>query len=434
MLNFSKYAMVVVLIIVVSIGFPSSAQANRRATKEQIAKRAQESESLWNAPGSNYAAISSIFIQPGTMQREDVLKRLTPALDQAGCAQDKAALNYLIGEAYYWGGLMELRQTRNQAVLLGLGDKAVTAYLAAWISATNTTVAAPVTEQLRQTIASRLNQVLSTEVCGATLSTNLKHQIVACYIDGTDAAGQPATTLPATRRPKVYSNLGIQSRLADKIPATMPTNFLAVCEAMDLAIDVGATNAALRFAANLQAVHAAELAGHASRLRQVYTLYRDSLDPRAEECVKALAAVDPQGWLDLYDYYVRRDARYSVEQRRKCLDEYFKGLEAKQAKRAGAYRVALERLLANGDFALVVEVADVALDHRSTWMPSMDRALIWRAKAIAHEKRGEKEKADEAYRQGLGDITLMGRSELESMFQRGGAAGIKQAGQEGTNK
>ena len=84
MLNFSKYAMVVVLIIVVSIGFPSSAQANRRATKEQIAKRAQESESLWNAPGSNYAAISSIFIQPGTMQREDVLKRLTPALDQAG--------------------------------------------------------------------------------------------------------------------------------------------------------------------------------------------------------------------------------------------------------------------------------------------------------------------------------------------------------------
>jgi tetratricopeptide (TPR) repeat protein len=219
----------------------------------------------------------------------------------------------------------------------------------------------------------------------------------------------------------------------------MPTNFLAVCEALDLAIDVGATNAALRFAANLQTAHAAVLTGQVSRLRQVYTLYRDSRDPRAEECVKVLAAVDPYGCLDLYDYSVRRDARYSIEQRRTCLDEYFKGLEAKQAKRADAYRVALERLLANGDFALVVEVADVALDHRAMVIPSMDRALIWRSKAIAHEKRGEPEKADEAYRKGLGDITYMGRSELESMFQRSGQTGAKQtgakqAGQGGANK
>ncbi len=64
----------------------------------------------------------------------------------------------------------------------------------------------------------------------------------------------------------------------------------------------------------------------------------------------------------------------------------------------------------------------------------MDRALIWRSKAIAHEKRGEKEKADEAYRLGLDDVKFLGRTELESIFQRGAGAVVKQAGLGGENR
>lgn len=435
MFNHSRHLLAGILLIAVSMGFPLSAQANRRATKDQIAQRAQESEELWNSPGSNYAAISSIFIQPGTMKREDVLKRLNPALDTAGGAHDKAALNYLVGEAYYWGGLAELRQTRDQSVVLGLGNKAVAAYLSAWTSVTNVGAAlAPGAEQLRQTIALRLSQVLSTEVCGSTLSTNLKQRVVADFIDGLPTGEKSDAMKSSTIRAKVYTNLGIQTRLMEKIPTTMPTNFLAVCEAMDLAIAVGATNEALRFAANLQEAHADALAKKTLRWRQVFALYRDSRDPRAEACVRALAAVEPQGWLDLYDYSVRRDPHFPLPQRRKCLDDYFKGLEAKQAKGLRAYRVALDRLLANGDYDLAVEVADAALEQRSAAGASVDRAFVWRSKAVAHEKRGEKEKAEEAYRQGLGDVTLLGRNELESMFRSGAGTGVKQVGQEGEEK
>jgi hypothetical protein len=182
-------------------------------------------------------------------------------------------------------------------------------------------------------------------------------------------------------------------------------------------------------------VYVDELAKKTFRWRQVYALYRDVGDPRAEASVKALAAVEPKGWLDLYDYSVRRNPLFPEEQRRKCLDEYFKALEIKQTRNIGAYLAAVEQLMANNDFGLAIEVADAALDPKQRFTLSTDLVLVTRLKAIAHEKSGEADKAAKAYARAVSDAPFVaGGEELMKILPKPASAVSRTNGKEGESK
>jgi hypothetical protein len=397
-MKFSRHNLVPALVAAAML-CALTGQASPRATKEQMSRHAADAEKYWDAPGTNYEALSSALIKPGAMPQDELLKRLNPMLEKAETAQDKAALNYLIGETYYWGGLSEIRKTRNAAAILGVGDKAVTSYLAAWDEVAQAGPG-PAAAQLRQTISTRLNQLLATAACGSNLATNVKQQVVARYIDPLDKPGQAAVAWTPGQQGKVYANLGVLSRMVAAIPTTMPTNFTGVCAAMDLAVSAGATNDALRFASHLEETYAERMAHEPGWRRKIIAIYRACGDARADVSLKALIASTPLGWIDLYVDSVHRDPRLPQEQRREYMDAMIKALEGQKDDRRchATYRAAVEALLAQGDHELAIWLADKAIsDSRFNSSFTAEDALIWRAKAIAHQKRGERDKALEAY-------------------------------------
>jgi tetratricopeptide (TPR) repeat protein len=408
---------------------PMLAYATGRATKEQMAEFAARSQALWDAPGTNYNALSGGIIKPGVMSKDELLNRLNPMLAKADKAQDKAAVYYLIGETYYWGGLTELRKTRDKSVIAGLGDNAIPAYLTAWETIEGA-ASGPDATQLVQTVAFRLNQLLATEICGSALSTNVKQQVVARYIDRLPAAGMAGAVWTTAMKAKVFGNLGILDRLTQAIPLSMPTNMAGVCEALDLAMSTGVTNDALRFAAHLEEKYQADLAKLPEVLRKVSGVYRATGDPRAIPSLEALAAVDPKGWIERYEYAVRLDPKTEPEQRRKWVDAYLKGVEAKGGgKTMEMYWFAADRLVANGDYQMAIPVGKTGIYERGSWT---QRVMIWRLLAISYEKCGEFDQAEAAFRdaaldaeQGGEELQTLCRKELEAFRMKHSRQGEK---------
>lgn len=400
-----------------------------RATKEQMAAHAVEAQALWGAPGTNYNSLSGGIIKPGVMPQDELLKRLNPMLAKADKAQDKAAVYYLIGETYYWGGLTELRKTRNTSVLAGVGDNAITNYLVAWETVAGAGPG-PDATQLVQTITFRINQLLATEICGANLSTNVKQQVVARYIDRLPAAGSAGAEWTAVQKGKVYGNLGILNRLTLAIPTAMPTNMSGVCEAMDLAMSTGATNQALRFATHLEEKYPADLAKQPEVRRAVSRVYKATGDPRAIPSLEALAAVDPRGWIELYEYSVRLDPKLDTEKRRKWVDAYIKGVETQRGgKTMETCWFAADRLVANGDYALAIPVGNAAIYANGSWT---QRVMIWRLLAKSYEKCGQSDQAEDALRnasldaeKGGEELQALCRKELEEHTKKHSGQGEK---------
>jgi tetratricopeptide (TPR) repeat protein len=389
-----------------------------RATKEQMAKHTKDADKLWDAPASNYSAICAYVIKPGVLSRDDLLKRLLLMLAKANREEDKAALHYLTGETYYWGGLAELKETRKKSAVLKVGDNVAGSFLAAW-EAIGKAQQSLESTKLRNTITIRFNQLLGTSVCGGNLSTNLKQEVITRYIDRLDATDQATAAWPLLLRGKVFANLGIQTRMAAEVPSAMPTNFFGVCEAMNLAWCAGATNDALRIASALEETYEPDLAKWPQKHREVFSIYKACGDKRAWPCIQALTTNDPTAWLELYDFSVHQDPHVTVEQRRDYMDNYLKRVEAKSCQGMGVYRAALDKLVANGDYELAIQIADQALNDEGMARMTEQSALVWRLKAIAHEKRGERDKAAEADRKGLELESMVEGEDVKQMFRKG---------------
>jgi tetratricopeptide (TPR) repeat protein len=402
--------------------------AATRATKEQIDKYAEGAEKCWAQPGSNYSYLVGCVIKPGHMSQSNLLARIASLMDKAETSLDKAALHYLAGETYYWTGLAEVMKFRNKSAMDG--EQAVAAYLAAWDAVAQGGEAANLI-QLRRTLVYRLDEVLATRMCGANLSTNLKQQVVARYIDRVEKEEALRTNGTLQQRAKIYSNLGIQGRLAAAMTTSIPTNFPGALRAMEVALAAGATNEALRYAAHLEEHFGAEFNMHPEARGRVFSVYKACSDPRSIPCLKALAATDPKAWLALYDYSVRLEPQLDVVQRRAYVDEYLKGLANKHVKDSSAYCAAIERLVAGGDYDPALELADKAISENGA---STSRAIILRHKALVYELRGDKAKALEARQKGLADATTVGNEELQALFRQDLEARPAQVGAEGVIK
>jgi hypothetical protein len=394
-----------------------TASAMERATPEQIRARASTLSYVWDAPASNYNVICSSFIMPAALSREELLHRLKSALQIASSSYEQSAINYLIGETYYWGSGTAFQKSRNKQDLLGVGDQVASSFLTAWDSIryaeTNGT-----TVQLRHTIVKRFNELLETSVCGAGLSTNRKQEVVIRYINQLNEDDKSLSEWSFARQNKVYSNLNMQCRsLADVLPV-QPQNFTNVWGAMKLAISINATNEALQRAILLEDVYRSELAKSVPARRDVCNVYMKCSDARALDRLHALVSECQDYWLDIYDISIAQNKNTSQDIRNKYIEHYLSFSDIDMPANAHRLRKALVRLEKNGDTALAIQWADKFLHLEGGRNIDLQEAHLWRLKAIAHVRREEWALARMAYQESIMRVPTQRSETILRKFRR----------------
>lgn len=393
-----------------------SAFAVGRATKQQMLERAKDAEGLWSAPASNYNAICATFIKSGVLSRDESLRKLSALLAASDGQIEKASLSYLVGEAHYWGGLTELTRTRDKAVLAMVGDDTVGAFLAAWDMIRSVAPGSDAAA-LRGTIVTRFNQILATQLCGASLSTNVKQQVIERFIERLDASEMQSTTWDVEDRGRVFANLGIGHRLKDTMPTSTPNDFDGLWRAIRLAWAIRSTNDVLALATALETQHGAELDKRPYERRQLFKIYEACGDQRALACISACATSDPTAWLEVYRYSVRMDGGLPKEMRLRYIENYLSAMKAAQQKEFAVYNPLITLLIDAGDYDTAIKYADCALEREQSHnRMSMQAAHILRLKAIAQEKGGSGESALSTIREASRLAELFGSEGVKAVF------------------
>jgi hypothetical protein len=378
-------------------------------------ERAKGSDALWADPVSNCTAISAIFIKPGIVPRESNLRRLQGLLESSRLPTEKAALNYLLGETFYWGGLTDVLNTRDKSCLAKMGDDVAGAYLAAWDTICCESRTGAVVE-LRHTIVKRYCQVLGTKLCGGNLSPKIKQQVVARFIDQLDAAELSPACWRLADRAQVYRNLGIDQRLTNALSASMPSDFDGLWQALQTAWSLRDTNSTLRFVTALESHYGAELDKRAHARRELFRIYETCEDARAFACISACAKVDSAAWLDVYRYAVRQDPVFPLELRKDYVRRYLSSGSATNGFELRFYDKLIAALIEGRDYDLAITNADSALAMFKRPLNDVQGARILRRKAIALAKIGAPDAALSTIMEADEVVQRLGSENLKTVF------------------
>ncbi len=373
-----------------------TASATGRIAPAQLAALAENAGVLLANPTTNYVRICSCLIKPGVISSDQLLSHFQTDLKQADSTLSKAILLYLISETYYWGTLNDFQKTNDKLIFKDSAQSVIPPLLEAWHSVCKVEAGKDATK-IRGMIVSRLRQLATTRLYGATLPPQLKRQMVAEFVNKIESQEDGPDSWTCEIRGMAYRNLGIEDRLKANLPKKMPTDASGIVEAMRLASSIGSNQDALQFAAVLEQAHGAELAKRNDWRHELFNVYRNAGDTRAFPLIRTMARGEPGAYMTLYDLSSKAEPSMGAPERRKYIEAYLEAVEKNNGTTPQVYLQAAQRMINIADYNGARNVIEAGLKKFND--ASSPVVHLWYAKGLCCEKLGEPDQAIAAYRQ-----------------------------------
>lgn len=387
-------------IVLLALAVPAEAA---RATPERMqALAAKEGDQLLADPGANYRRVLGVLIRPGAIPDAKLLTRFADALAKADTASRRARLHYLLANTYYWQGFRELRKTLNRAAVGDAVPQVMSHAMAAFEEAQK--VAPPEQDaEIRADAEAFLRTLLRLNLYGADLAPDLKQKVVVGFLDVLEKTPGGFPPWPPEERAAVYRNLGVSTRLAAELPATLPDDPKELRRLMQLALPAFPQQA-FRYAQALEArLDLSNPTTDSAVAIDVFAAYRGVDADRALRWLTKVAARWPVHYLTLFDYTADPALKIPWPERRAHLQAF---LTAATGTGAGhidpclAYDQAVAALMREKRYAEALECADAILARPPSSF-SARLGDLWYAKGRCHIALGQKDKARQAFQKSI---------------------------------